>query len=159
MRTVKQNKDAKRMKDLVDKILPDVKELFDNRDDWHLSWGGTDLVKHVIDSLDFLGGNPLLVNWYGTSYPFLSNPFAFSFPLEKLWPSVATDKQVQGYLSRTVNNARRSCRHLLSSRAAGVTFDDPEDIEDAAQSRKEDRIHRDAVISTQVILEELSDDM
>lgn len=48
MTKLQQNSDALRMKEVVDRILPTVKQLFDKRDDWHLSWGGKDLVEHVL---------------------------------------------------------------------------------------------------------------
>lgn len=48
MSTLKDNRDAVRMKEEMDKILPNIKPLFDNKDDWHLSWGGRDLVEHAV---------------------------------------------------------------------------------------------------------------
>jgi hypothetical protein len=48
MTSLRNNKDAVRMKQEMDKIMPDIKPLFDNRDDWHLTWGGRDLVEHVV---------------------------------------------------------------------------------------------------------------
>jgi hypothetical protein len=109
--------------------------------------------------LDFLEADPHLVKWYGASYPFRGNPYSFAFPMSSLWPHVATDKQVESYLKRMHNDSRRSCRQMISSRPAGVSFNEPEDVQDAAQARKDDRIHRDAVIATQMKLEELSNDM
>lgn len=60
---------------------------------------------------------------------------------------------------RMHRNARISCRHMISSRPAGVSFNEPDDVQEAAQARKEDRIHRDAIIATQSKLDDLSNNM
>ena len=126
-------------------------------------------------SLDFLGDSAQLLKWYGSSYPFSGNPFAFAFPLSDLWPCIATDKQVQpryqplsgclnclqveNFSNQAVNNCRRSCQHLIASRPAEVSFGDSDGGDDVAQARKEDRIHRDAVIATQTKLNDLASDV
>jgi len=147
-----------RMKQVASEILPTLKPCIDRRDDWRITWGGIDLLEHITHSLDFLSEFPLLVQWYGTSYPFHCNPFALPYDLSGLWSDIASDDKLEAYLKRCENTAKRSVGELLSSKAS-VSFDESGENKNTAQERRDNRIHRDHVIHCQEALDATTKDI